>query len=317
MVWSAYSPVWNAIVPNGYIMVFPTTETGFSPSHTNFAKDMAYLVGAMKLEGLNTASTFFGSVANTSAVLGHSMGGGSAFLAIQYDTSITALATFAAADTTPSSISAATGILIPSIVIAGASDCIATPTIHQLPMYNSLSSLCKTFISINGGSHCQFANTNINCNFGEATCSPQPTITPIAQQTTSFNLLLPWLNYYLKNNYSEGTQFQNLIATSLGITSQQNCSLLAVKITEFTTPFEIKIFPNPFDISTTLQTNISLSNATLSVYNVYGQLVSEQYKINGNVAVLHRKSLANGIYFFRLSEGNKIIATKRVIIANK
>jgi len=102
MVWSAYSPEWNTIVPSGYIMVFPTTETGIFPSHTNFGKDIAYLVGAMKAEGTTASSTFFGAVSNTSAVMGHSMGGGSAFLSVQYDTRITALETLAAANTNTS-----------------------------------------------------------------------------------------------------------------------------------------------------------------------------------------------------------------------
>ena len=75
MTWSAYANIWNDIVPNGYIMVFPTTETSLFPSHTNFGKDIAFLVGAMKTEGTNASSTFFGGVATTSAAMGHSMGG--------------------------------------------------------------------------------------------------------------------------------------------------------------------------------------------------------------------------------------------------
>jgi hypothetical protein len=51
MTWSSYDVVWNAIVPGGYIMVFPVTETSFSPSHSDFGKDIAFLVGAMKAEG--------------------------------------------------------------------------------------------------------------------------------------------------------------------------------------------------------------------------------------------------------------------------
>jgi len=316
MVWSAYAPEWNTIVPSGYIMVFPTTETSIFPSHTNFGKDIAYLVGAMKAEGTNSSSTFFGAVANTSAVMGHSMGGGSAFLSVQYDTSITALATLAAANTNPSSVAAATGISIPSIVIAGSNDCVTPPVQHQLPMYNSLSSLCKTFVSITGGSHCQFAKTNTNCYIGEGTCTPQPTITPAAQQTTTFNLLLPWLNYYLKNDTAAGVLFQNIITAGSGITSQQNCSLLTTQITEVTTQSAINIFPNPFSSATTLQTNIPLKNATLTVYNIYGQAYVQLNNINGQTVVLSRENIASGLYFVRLTEGNKIIAVNKLVIAD-
>ncbi|MDI1317025.1 T9SS type A sorting domain-containing protein [Flavobacterium sp.] len=316
MTWSAYAPEWNAIVPNGYIMVFPTTETGFLPSHTNFGKDMAYLVGAMKTEGTTASSTFFGAVAATSAVMGHSMGGGSAFLAVQYDSSITALATLAAANTNPSSITAAAGISIPSIVISGANDCVAPPNQHQIPMYTALASACKTFVSITGGSHCQFANSNINCSIGEATCSPQPAISSSAQQNTTITVLVPWLNHYLKNDTAAGVQFQNVITAANGITSQQNCSLLTTTIANEVTQSTITIFPNPFSSATTLQTNVTLVSATLTVYSIYGETVVRRNAINGQSVVLSRENLASGVYFVRITEGNKIIATSKLVIAN-
>jgi len=316
MVWSAYAPIWDALVPSGYIMVFPTTETGIFPSHTNFGKDIAYLVGAMKAEGTNSSSTFFGAVANTSAAMGHSMGGGAAFLSVQYDTSITALATLAAANTNPSSIAAATGISIPSIVIAGTNDCVTPPVQHQLPMYDSLSSLCKSYVSITGGSHCQFANTNFNCSIGEATCTPQPTITPAAQQTATFDLLLPWLNYYLKNDIAAGGQFQNLITVGNGITSQQNCSLLTTQITEVETQSTTTIFPNPFSSATTLQTNVSLTNAILTIYNIYGQAVVQLNNINGQTVALSRENLLSGLYYVQLTERNKIITANKLVIVD-
>jgi pimeloyl-ACP methyl ester carboxylesterase len=125
MTWNSYDYIWNGIVPAGYILVFPKSEGSFSPSHTDFGKDIAFLVDAMKLEGLNQSSLFYNAVSDKSAAMGHSMGGGSAFLSIQYNSSITAIATLAAAVTTPSSVTAASGIQIPSLTIAGANDCIA------------------------------------------------------------------------------------------------------------------------------------------------------------------------------------------------
>lgn len=313
MTWSAYAPEWNAIVPNGYIMVFPTTETSFLPSHSNFGKDIAYLVGAMKAEGLNASSMFFGAVGTTSAVLGHSMGAGSAFLAVQYDASITALATLAAANTNPSSITAASSITIPSIVIAAANDCVAPPAEHQLPMYEALSSTCKTYVSITGGSHCQFAGSNTNCSLGEITCSPQPTINRETQQALTFSALIPWLNYYLKNDTASGAQFQNLITASSGITSQQNCALLGnVEITQAT----VSIFPNPIFSTATLQTNEALTNATLTLYNTFGQIVMERNNLNGNTVELSRENISSGIYYLRITEGTKSRAINKLVIAD-
>lgn len=315
MTWSAYEVEWNAIVPNGYIMIFPTTETSISPSHEDFGKDIAFLVEAMKAEGINSTSLFYGAVAATSAVMGHSMGGGSAFLAVQYDSAITALATFAAAVTTPSSITAAKSITIPSIVFSGVNDCVAPPAQHQIPMYDSLLSVCKTLVNITGASHCQFANVNTSCYFGEGTCSPQATISSSVQQTTTFDLLLPWLNFYLKNACSDAILFQNLISVGSGITSQQNCILncTVTGIENRAGVANMSIYPNPFNTFTTIKTDANFKDATFTIYNFLGQQVR---CFSGQEIVLNRDDLPKGIYFVRLSQDNKIIATDKLIIIN-
>jgi hypothetical protein len=317
MTWSSYDVVWNAIVPNGYIMVFPTTESSFSPSHLDFGKDIAFLVGAMKAEGANSSSTFFGAIAATSCVMGHSMGGGSAFLAVQYDSSITALATLAAAVTNPSSITAATKISIPSITFSGANDCVTPPASHQIPMYDSLVSRCKSYVSIIGGSHCQFAGYNFNCSFGEGTCSPKPAITPLEQQTITFNLLLPWLNFYLKNDCSAGIQFQNLISAGAGITSKQNCTVLCDATGLETQLFmSWSVYPNPFFSSTTFITDKILKDATLTIYNVYGKQVLNIKNISGQTIELQRDNLPCGVYLMLLTQENKVIATNKLVISD-
>ncbi|MFN6040209.1 MAG: T9SS type A sorting domain-containing protein [Bacteroidota bacterium] len=316
MTWSAYDVVWNALVPSGYIMVFPTTETSFSPSHTNFGKDIAFLVGAMKSEALNSASPFFNSNSGASAVMGHSMGGGSAFLAVQYDNTINALATLAAANTNPSSISAASSITIPSIVFSGGNDCVTPPGQHQIPMYDSLISSCKTFVSITGGSHCQFANYNASCYFGEGTCSPQATITPASQQTTVKNTILPWLDFYLKGNCSAGTQFQSLISAGTGITSQQNCTLVCNDIKNPSLNSSINISPNPTaDYASLSLPNVFEGITTITVVNQVGDIVMQTSVNDSAEIVLSTKDLSNGIYFIRIINGNKPIAIKKWLIS--
>ena len=316
MAWSAYDVVWNALVPSGYIIVFPTTETSFSPSHTEFGKDIAFLVGAMKAEALNSSSPFFNSNTGTSAVMGHSMGGGAAFLAVQYDNTINALATLAAANTNPSSILAAAGINIPSIVFSGGNDCVAPPAQHQIPMYDSLNSSCKTFVSVTGGSHCQFANYNVNCYFGEGTCSPQATISATTQQTTVKNLLLPWLDFYLKGSCNAGNQFQSLLAAGSGITSQQNCSLACNDITEASIDAQIQLFPNPAQGSGIL-TLPKLMNGKFSVYvmNPLGEKISEFKSVTENQIEIDSYTLNNGIYFVRIFNNNKLVSVRKWVIA--
>jgi len=76
---------------------------------------------------------------------------------------------------------------------------------------------------------------------------------------------------------------------------------------------KIKIFPNPFSSSTTLQANENLKDATLIVYDSFGQAVKEIKNISGKTITFSRNNLASGVYFIQLKEGNKIYVHKLVI----
>ena len=316
MTWSSYDVEWNALVPNGYIMVFPTTETSFSPSHTDFGKDIGFLTRAMKSEGLNPASFFHGAVTSKSAVMGHSMGGGCAFLAMQYDTAITVLATLAAANTTPSAITAARTITRPSIVFSGVNDCITPPSTHQIPMYDSLKSTCKTLINITGGAHCFFAGNNTNCYLGQATCTPKPAITAAAQQSITFNLLIPWLNFYLKNNCASASQFQELINASSGITSVQNCTLScsATGLENELYSANIVIAPNPFTYETTISFSSEQKNTTLTIIDLPGKEIKSVTIHGTKNFILEKREIKSGIYFLKITDENKNVFIKKIII---
>lgn len=64
------------------------------------------------------------------------------------------------------------------------------------------------------------------------------------------------------------------------------------------------VYPNPFSLQTTLQTDNSFHNATLTVYNCFGQTVKQIKNISGQTVVLSRDNLASGLYFIRLTEEN-------------
>ena len=304
MAWSSYDNLWNGIVPNGYIMVFPTTETSFAPSHLDFGKDIAFIVGAMKNENLNSSSVFYNSVTPTSAVMGHSMGGGAAFLAVQFDSSITAIATLAAAVTNPSSITASSSISIPALVISGGNDCVAPAAQHQIPMYDSLASACKSFVSIDGASHCQFANYNFFCSTGEATCSPQAAITASAQNTTTLDALIPWLDFFLNNNCLAGDQFQSIISAGMGISSRQNCSLLCTNVSIVDVK-NIYCSPNPIKQNQNIKLSSNIAHSTVEIYNSYGELISRRSDFTGN-EIEFDHNFSAGLYFLKISSSNSM-----------
>lgn len=76
----------------------------------------------------------------------------------------------------------------------------------------------------------------------------------------------------------------------------------------------VSIFPNPFSSQTTLQTNVPLTNATLTVDNYIGQTVAQIKSISGQTITFNRDNLPSGLYFVRLTENNQIIATNKIII---
>jgi photosystem II stability/assembly factor-like uncharacterized protein len=78
----------------------------------------------------------------------------------------------------------------------------------------------------------------------------------------------------------------------------------------------VKIFPNPFSTQTTLQTDNSFKNATLTIYNVWGQKVKEKENLSGSTLIIQRDNLPSGLYFIRMSQNNKTVLTDRLIISD-
>ena len=70
------------------------------------------------------------------------------------------------------------------------------------------------------------------------------------------------------------------------------------------------IFPNPFSSSTTFQLNKDFKDATLSVYNSFGQEVYPSVIRNSDSFVISRGNLVAGIYFVELLNGNGRVVRK-------
>lgn len=229
MVWSAYQHFWETYVPEGYILCFPKTEGSFSPSHTEFAKDLAFLCTAMEAEKVQASSLFFGHIQSRYCVMGHSMGGGCTVLAYQYNPDlIQAVATFAAANTNPSAIAVAPEVSVPSLTFAGAYDCIAPPAQQAQLIFDALdTAACKIYVNIDGASHCQFADANTNCNLGEVISGcANPPISKTVQHNLVNSILLPWLNTYLKEIPGFLGPLQDTLAAENGFFAIDNCQSL-------------------------------------------------------------------------------------------
>lgn len=239
MAWSAYENLWEEFVPRGYIMVFPRTEGNLlSTDHQAFGWDLEYLVHQMQLENLNATSPIHGAVAENTALMGHSMGGGAAFLAADSlctsgNQNLKTLIGLAPAESTTngvSSINSALAITVPSIVLSGVQDGVTPPVDHHIPMYNNLASDCKTFIGITGGAHCYFANSNFNCDFGEGTSSSGIAISRTEQHDVTFDFVNLWLDFTLKSQCENFDVFQDSLATSNRVTHTQSCNYQSLNV---------------------------------------------------------------------------------------
>ncbi|MEY4927964.1 MAG: hypothetical protein RI894_2400 [Bacteroidota bacterium] len=211
MAWSTYDYLWKYFVQRGYICVLPRTEGNISPSHTNFGGDLRFLSNLFGTV-LNTqaGSKFQGHLTTKTAIAGHSMGGGSSFLACANNTQATTMVNFAAAQTNPRSSAAALLCSIPSLVIAGEKDCVAAPATNAKLMYDSLTATpYKQYVSITNGTHCNFASQGSFCEAGQiGTCG---SLARAVQNNAVTSMLEPWFDYHLKGNCMAWQRFQDTI----------------------------------------------------------------------------------------------------------
>lgn len=299
MGWDAYSNIWGALVPKGYIMAFPKTEGGLSPSHAEFGKDLAFVVTQMHNLGTLSGSILFGRVGLTDAVMGHSMGGGAAFLAAQYNVNIKSIVTLAAAETTPSAIAAASSLTLPALVVAGGNDCVTPPGANQVAMYNALGSACKTYLEIVGGSHCQMANNNFLCNFGEATCTPTPAITREQQHAVLEPYLGLWLDAQLKLNCDAGAVFNSTLTSDSSITFEKNC----IQCEPLSTAVDQKknrvgLSPNPFSAGFHIS-NQHRKHFSFTLFDSRSRVLLSK-RVFAEQDFVNTSSLASGLYWYEI-----------------
>jgi pimeloyl-ACP methyl ester carboxylesterase len=313
MGFDSYAYFKNAMVPAGYLLVFPKTETSLSPSHEEYGADLAFLVLQMKTEGLNPASPFFTHIDSTAAIMGHSMGGGASFLGCRNNTVPTVMVTWAAAETSPSAISAARDISIPSLVFAADKDCVTPPVSNQIPMYDSLASGCKVFINIRGGGHCYFADANFICSLGELGC-PAFTITREQQHSTTLDFTRLFLDFYLKKIPGAWTIFNDSLNNSPRITFQKSCTTTSIAPGVQRKPFIV--FPNPSGDFAFIEGNCSGNDhVSVNVFHVSGRAV-QNYILEPGEKRYHLKidmsSWAQGVYLAEIRSAQETRVAKIV-----
>lgn len=235
MGWDAYQNIWEHLVPQGYIMAFVRTEGSLipAPSHGDFGQDLALVSTKMLALNSTSGSPFNGKVKQKSVIMGHSMGGGATMLAASNNSNIAGIVGLAPAETNPTAIGVCGNITLPALIFSGSSDGVTPPAEHHIPIYQGIASTCKSFVSITGGAHCYFANSNFNCDFGEGTSSQGISISRAEQQDKTYWLLDPWLKYVLGSDCFALTDFQWKLNNTIGTVNQGTCAPSGTNATIF------------------------------------------------------------------------------------
>lgn len=310
LTYANYLWLKDSLVPKGYFVAFPRTEEELFPDHTAFAKDLAFITQKMNAGNSLSSFFFYKRLNGKFAVSGHSMGGGCSLLSVQYSNLITTVCPFAAAETNPSAIAACSTITIPAVLFAGKQDCVTPPYTNQIPMYDALSSSCKTYIEIKSAKHCHWANNSTVCTLGEFTCGGFSTNAKPTLQTT-MSLMLPWLNAVLYNKLSEFNRFNSVLQTSTAITYQQLCSaknnIDKPVISEMQ---KINIMPSPVTGGNNIFIEVPFlkaKNFTVTISNDMGNVVYTKQFVNNNSDKLQvpTNGFHKGYYFVNIVAGEE------------
>ncbi|HZF99619.1 MAG TPA: dienelactone hydrolase family protein [Chitinophagales bacterium] len=297
----AYGYLQNALAAEGYIAVFPSTETGFAPNHTEFAKDLAFAALSMIDQSNSAASIFHQRVSGYMASMGHSMGGGAAMLSFQYNPDFKTVFTLAAAETNPSAVSAATGITVPLVYMVGDNDCITPLADHQLPMYNA-GSTCRFLVNVDEGTHCQFSSGNFACETGETLTGCADGVAEATQHNIVLQWLLPWLDLHLRNNVSVAATINALVGTPVGYTVLDACTNLNTTEPKQT---GFNVSPNNDGSYNVSLKDATLLNTTYALMGTDGKTISTGTFIQSNTT-LDTNGLANGVYLLQPAAGRAI-----------
>lgn len=285
-----YSYLAEDLASNGYFVLQLATESGFAPSHEDYGLDILFLATHFREENITVGSLMAGHVMSKAGVIGHSMGGGSAWLAAsQSDGSIDCLVGMAPAETNPSAIDAAPQVLMPAMILSGSSDAVTPPAQNHQPIFDQTSSSCKVFVNVMEGSHCGFADGGTLCQFGEFGFNG---LDALSQQSIALDMVNAWMDWHLKDVSTASSIIESYDGSQSNTQTQNNCVISNVAGYESSSFY---MYPNPCSGKIYL---VDSSGMMLwNVYNIDGRRIAMTGKRNQDGTVeLDVSSLASGIY---------------------
>ncbi len=235
-----YAYIWEALVPHGYIIAFPDKlSASVAIDIDAYARDLLFVAAAMRALAGDPASRYFGRIADGTALMGHSTGGGAALLAASQTrgvTTVVALAPLGNLLLTPivgtSPIAAARDVCAPVLILDAGEDCITPCWTHSRAIHANLPS--PSFrVTVLQGDHCGFSDARgpgqgICVAAEAAACAAGlpllgrrgPTLGSEAQNAVVVPYLLHWLAYHLQGDVAAWSEFVRLLDTDPHTTSE-------------------------------------------------------------------------------------------------
>jgi hypothetical protein len=111
----------------------------------------------------------------------------------------------------------------------------------------------------------------------------------------------------------------NVFVTGLSAESGSNSQYGTIKyaqnvgVNEQTAVEGLTLYPNPFSTKLTIMTRQEMRSACLELFNIMGEKVYECKGFTGNRFILERNGISAGLYFVRISEGDRIFSEKVII----
>jgi hypothetical protein len=301
---NTYQNFADALVPDGLVIVLPTTEGGILPNHDAFGKDIAFLNTAFRTGAVN----FFTQWNGRSAIGGHSMGGGASALAAT-QTDADAYVGIAPAITNPSPVPQGSQVQIPAIIFSGSADGVTPPETNHQPIYDSFNSTCKTFVSITSGTHCFYIPSSL-CDIGEVGAGGD--ITREIQQDITFDFLKPFLQVFLLDDTAQWQAFQEALPTDDRITYQQDCNLSFTAI-ESPEASIARAFPQPCINEFRLRFSSPQKCQSLTLYSIDGRKMSHAISFTQNaneVIVSLPTDVASGVFILSVETDQGFLQTR-------
>lgn len=218
----AYPLAQQLVQQRGLVVLLPH-NFGVLPSTRNLALDQVFLLAHAVNESSNPASPLYKRVSIHTVLAGHSLGGGSTVLAADehlssaYPTPSAMFTVSLGTYTIPNALKSAPHVpaSMPALLLTATEDCVDPPAKNSLPVFQAMRSGCAFVSSVVGGSHCQYAASNLGCSTTEYLCGARPNITRETQIEKTLSIVLPFLDAVFSGKPEAWTSFNSVLENAV------------------------------------------------------------------------------------------------------